>query len=97
MRGEATVTSAGIEGGAVYAISAPLRDAVLKEGEATLHVALRPDSNAADIATRLAKPRGKQSVSTFLRKALNLSPVAIGLLQEAVDRVRRDPCGAAGA
>ncbi len=83
VRGEATVTSAGIEGGAIYAISAPLRDAVLKEGEATLHVALRPDSNVDDIATRLAKPRGKQSVSTWLRKALNLSPVAIGLLQEA--------------
>ena len=32
---------------------------------------------------RLANPRGKQSISTFLRKALNLSPVAIGLLQEA--------------
>jgi uncharacterized flavoprotein (TIGR03862 family) len=83
VRGEAIVTSAGIEGGAIYAISAPLRDAVLKNGEETLYVALRPDSNASDLAARLAKPRGKLSVSTFLRKALNLSPVAIGLLQEA--------------
>jgi uncharacterized flavoprotein (TIGR03862 family) len=81
VRGEAVVTASGLEGGAVYAISAPLRDAVLRDGEATLHVALRPDST--DLETRLAKPRGKQSVSTFLRKALNLSPVAIGLLQEA--------------
>ena len=31
VRGEAVVTSSGIEGGAVYAISAPLRDAVLAE------------------------------------------------------------------
>jgi uncharacterized flavoprotein (TIGR03862 family) len=81
VRGEAVITASGLEGGAVYAISAPLRDAVLQDGEATLHVALRPDS--ADLEMRLAKPRGKQSVSTFLRKALNLSPVAIGLLQEA--------------
>jgi predicted flavoprotein YhiN len=28
-------------------------------------------------------PRGKQSLSNFLRKAVSLSPVAIGLLQEA--------------
>jgi uncharacterized flavoprotein (TIGR03862 family) len=82
-RGEAVVTAAGLEGGAVYAISASLRDAVLRDGEAILRVALRPDSAASDLEVRLGKPRGKQSASTFLRKALNLSPVAIGLLQEA--------------
>jgi uncharacterized flavoprotein (TIGR03862 family) len=83
VRGEALVTSSGLEGGAVYAVSAGLRDAVLRNGEAMLHVALRPDSAAAELEARLAKPRGKQSMSTSLRKALNLPPVAIGLLQEA--------------
>jgi uncharacterized flavoprotein (TIGR03862 family) len=82
-RGEAIVTANGIEGGAIYAISAPLRDAVLKGGEATLHVALRPDSDISELERKLAKPRGKQSASTWLRKVLNLSPVAIGLLHEA--------------
>ncbi|MDQ8732740.1 TIGR03862 family flavoprotein [Bradyrhizobium sp. LHD-71] len=83
VRGEAIITSSGIEGGAVYAISADLRDAVLQNGAAELHVALRPDSTASELEARLAKPRGKQSISTFLRKALNLQPAAIGLLQEA--------------
>jgi predicted flavoprotein YhiN len=83
VRGEAIVTANGIEGGAIYAISAPLRDAVLKNSEATLHVALRLDSDMSEFERKLAKPRGKQSISTWLRKALNLSPVAIGLLQEA--------------
>jgi uncharacterized flavoprotein (TIGR03862 family) len=83
VRGEAIMTAAGIEGGAIYAISAQLRDAILRDGEATLQVALRPDSTISDLETRLARSRGKQSVPTFLRKALNLSPVAIGLLQEA--------------
>jgi uncharacterized flavoprotein (TIGR03862 family) len=82
VRGEAVVTSSGIEGGAVYAVSAPLRDAVLANGEAMLHLALRPDSSTAELEARLTRPREKQSMSTFLRKALNLSPVAIGLLQE---------------
>jgi hypothetical protein len=83
VRGEATITSDGIEGGAVYALSAPLRDAVLAGGEAVLRVALRPDLPHSDLVTRLSAPRKKQSLSTFLRKQLSLSPVAIGLLQEA--------------
>lgn len=82
-RGEAMITSSGLEGGAVYALSAPLRDAVMRDGSAKLSIALRPDLTHDQLAGKLAKPRAKQSVATWLRKALNLSPVAIGLLQEA--------------
>jgi uncharacterized flavoprotein (TIGR03862 family) len=83
VRGEATITRDGIEGGAVYALSAPLRDAVLANGEAVLQVALRPDLSHADLTKRLSVSRKKQSLSTFLRKQLSLSPASIGLLQEA--------------
>jgi uncharacterized flavoprotein (TIGR03862 family) len=83
VRGEAMITAAGIEGGAVYALSAPLREAVLGQGHATLRIALRPDLGASDLAARLAAPRAKQSFSNWLRKAAHLSPVGIGLLQEA--------------
>ncbi|MGQ0686813.1 NAD(P)/FAD-dependent oxidoreductase, partial [Bradyrhizobium sp.] len=82
-RGEAVITRAGIEGGTVYALSAELRDAILRSGQATLTVALRPDLSADGLAKRLSAPKGKQSLSNFLRKAAGLSPVAIGLLQEA--------------
>lgn len=82
-RGEAIVTRSGIEGGAVYALSAELREAVLRDGEATLNVALRPDLGTDELARKLSAPKGKQSLSNFLRKAAALSPVAIGLLQEA--------------
>jgi len=83
VRGEAVITAAGLEGGGVYALSAYLRDAIAAAGEATLHIDLRPDLALADLEKRLARPRAKQSLSTFLRKAAQLSPVAIGLLQEA--------------
>src|SRR6185437_1326929 len=43
IRGEAIVTRSGIEGGAVYALSAELRAAIAASGETILHVALRPD------------------------------------------------------
>ena len=82
VRGEAVITRAGIEGGAVYALSAELREAILTSGQATLQVALRPDIATGDLVKRLSASRGKQSFSNWLRKAAQMSPVAIGLLQE---------------
>ncbi|WP_322516697.1 TIGR03862 family flavoprotein [Rhodopseudomonas palustris] len=86
VRGEAIVTRGGLEGGAVYALSASLRDAVLAAGAATLTIALRPDLCADELTARLGKPKGKQSLSTYLRKAAGLAPAGIGLLQEAAHR-----------
>jgi uncharacterized flavoprotein (TIGR03862 family) len=83
VRGEAMITRSGIEGGAVYALSSQLREAIIAAGEAVLQVALRPEIAVAELVARLEAPRGKQSLSTFLRKAAHLSPAAIGLLQEA--------------
>jgi hypothetical protein len=83
IRGEAIITQSGIEGGAIYTLSAELREAIAKSAEATLSIALRPDLDTGDLAKRLSAPRGKQSLSNFLRKAAKLSPLAIGLLQEA--------------
>ena len=82
VRGEAIVTRTGIEGGVVYALSAELREAI-DRGRATLHVALRPDLEMKELTAKVSVPKGKQSLSNFLRKAVSLSPVAIGLLQEA--------------
>jgi uncharacterized flavoprotein (TIGR03862 family) len=82
VRGEALITQSGIEGGAVYALSSALRDAIAQEGRAVVSVDLRPDMGLADVATKLARPRGSDSLSNFLRKALALSPVAISFLRE---------------
>ncbi len=82
VRGEAVITEYGIEGGVIYAQSARLRDAILTNGEIVAHIALRPDLSQAELAKRLSAPRGKQSFSNFLRKAIGLSPVGIALLHE---------------
>ena len=55
----------------------------MANGTATLNVALRPDLNTDELIAKLSAPRGKQSLSTFLRKAVHLPPVGIALLQEA--------------
>jgi len=83
VHGETIITRAGLEGGAVYALSGVLREAIANTGKATLHVALRPDLAMQDLTAQLSRPRGRQSLSNFLRKAAHLSPAAIGLLQEA--------------
>jgi uncharacterized flavoprotein (TIGR03862 family) len=84
VRGEALITRQGLEGGGIYALAAPLREAIAAAGEAVLHIALRPDLTVAKLQRCLDAPRHKQSLSTFLRKTVNLSPPAIGLLHEAI-------------
>jgi uncharacterized flavoprotein (TIGR03862 family) len=82
-RGEALVTRAGLEGGAIYALSAAIRSAIDGKGDAILQIDLHPDLTAEALTKKLGAVRGKQSLSTFLRKTANLAPVAIGLLHEA--------------
>lgn len=91
VRGEAIVTADGIEGGAVYALSAPLREAIAARGSAPLLVDLRPDLSMEALANKLSAPRKGQSASTFLRKAAALSPVMIGLLREASPTLPSEP------
>lgn len=82
VRGEAILTASGIEGGAIYALSGPIRDAILAHGETTITIDLRPDVRHEIIKRALEAGPGKQSFSSFIRKAAQLSPAAIGLLQE---------------
>jgi predicted flavoprotein YhiN len=112
-RGEAVITEYGIEGGAVYAVSAALRDALDARAAAALNNAgaaatannagaaatapailridLRPDLSEAELSQKLAATRQRESLSNVLRKAVNLSPVAIGVLRESGPALPRAP------
>lgn len=80
--GDAMVTRAGIEGGPVYAIGAPVREA-LADGGCVLEVDLRPGLDADQLVGKLHRRRPKDSASTWLRRSVGLDPVAIALLREA--------------
>jgi uncharacterized flavoprotein (TIGR03862 family) len=82
VRGEAVITRDGLEGGAIYALSPVLREAIEATGDAIVTVDLLPDMSVDEVARRLTAPRGKQSLSNVLRKTLSLSPAAIALAQE---------------
>lgn len=77
VRGEAVITRTGLEGGAVYALGPELR----QSGKLTLD--LKPDLTLAALEERLARPKGKDSQSNWLRKATGLQPAAIAILREA--------------
>jgi uncharacterized flavoprotein (TIGR03862 family) len=81
-RGDVVVTRGGLEGGALYGLSAPLRDALARGEAVYLRVALRPDMTEAHILARLGQRRPKDSTSTWLRRSLHLAPAAVGLLGE---------------
>lgn len=85
VRGEAVISTYGIEGGAIYALSAALRDAIEADGAAVLTVDLKPDLSLGRLTERLQRPRGKASLSNHLRKAAGLDSLAIGLMREAGD------------
>ena len=55
-----------------------------------LKISLRPDLDQPALIARLERPRGKQSLSNFLRKALGLPPVSIGLIREAAIAANTD-------
>ncbi|QGX97618.1 TIGR03862 family flavoprotein [Roseovarius faecimaris] len=75
-RGEVVISAQGLEGGGLYEVSRAVRDG------APLILDLLPDLSATQIRERLARPRGKQSLSNHLRKALKLPPEKQALLME---------------
>lgn len=85
IRGEMVVSSRGLEGGGIYAISRELREG------APLRLDLFPDLNAAQLAQRLARSPHKESTTNRLRKALKLDGVRLALLQECARPLPAEP------
>jgi uncharacterized flavoprotein (TIGR03862 family) len=96
-QGEFVVTDTGIEGSLVYAVSALLRDQIMNEGSATLHIDLLPGRSLEWVTSELAHPRGPRSLSTHLKARLGLHGVKAGLLYELVSKAdMNDPVRLAG-
>jgi uncharacterized flavoprotein (TIGR03862 family) len=83
VRGEAIIARTGIEGGAVYALGPALRDAIGRDGSATLTLDLRPDMSLAEASERLGHTGSSDSAPNRLRRALSLPGLAYPLLREA--------------
>ena len=86
LQGECVLTATGIEGSAVYAVAADLRDAIARDGAATLALDLAPGRDAARLHQALQRPRGKRSIGEHLRRATGLDAVKSALLFEMLPR-----------
>ena len=98
LQGECVATQYGIEGSAIYAISATLRELIDRDGHADLALDLAPSRTEAQLLAALARPRGGRSLSEHLRRAAGLHGVKAGLLHEALPReALQDPARLAAA
>ena len=77
------MTRHGLEGGAIYALSADIREAIARDGHARLWIDLRPDARVEELAAKLAQQPANQSAANRLRKALHMTPLETNLLREA--------------
>lgn len=84
LRGECMVTEHGLEGGAIYALSAALRTQILQCGAATLYVDLLPDHSPEKVLEEVAHGRGTRSMSSHLRSRLGIQGVKATLLRECL-------------
>jgi uncharacterized flavoprotein (TIGR03862 family) len=91
-RGEFLITHYGVEGSLIYAFSAAIRDEILKNGQAIIHLDLAPDWSIEQLATRLSRPRGSRSMSSHIEKSVGIHGVKANLLWEYLPRaVFNDP------
>jgi uncharacterized flavoprotein (TIGR03862 family) len=80
--GEFVITAGGIEGSLVYAASARLRQAIARDGQATVLIDLLPGRSLVQLATGLAKGRGARSLPNHLKEHAGLDGVKAALLRE---------------
>jgi len=81
-QGEFVLSAYGIEGSLVYAASAALREAIARDGRATLTLDLLPAFDAQRVAREAAHPRGSRSLSSHLKSRLGLAGAKLALLHE---------------
>jgi hypothetical protein len=80
--GDAIITTHGLEGGPVYALSAVIRDLLAESSPTTLFLDLKRDQSLERIQEKLARRRGKETLANFLRKTILLTGPAYSLLRE---------------
>lgn len=80
--GECVITTTGIEGSLIYALSAPIREAINRHGSATVHIDLLPSMPRERVEAALGKPRGSRSMAKHLHSQVGIDGVKAALLRE---------------
>ncbi|WP_095121646.1 TIGR03862 family flavoprotein [Pseudomonas sp. Irchel s3f10] len=83
--GECVITATGIEGSLIYALSAPVREAINQYGAAVIHIDLLPGRPVDKLQAALSKPRGSRSMAKHLHSQVGIDGVKAALLRELSD------------
>jgi uncharacterized flavoprotein (TIGR03862 family) len=83
--GECVITATGIEGSLIYALSAPIREAINQYGAAVVHIDLLPGRPVDKLQAGLSKPRGSRSMAKHLHSQVGIDGVKAALLRELTD------------
>ena len=85
-RGEFVATASGVEGSLIYAVSAPLRDTIEREGQAVFELDLLPDHSLDRVLKEVQHPRGARSLANHLKSRLGLEGLKLAVLFEHLGR-----------
>ncbi|WP_312439666.1 TIGR03862 family flavoprotein [Janthinobacterium sp.] len=83
-QGQFVITTGGVEGSLIYALSAALREQIAADGSTTIWLDLVPDFSAERVFDEVTRPRGARSMSSHLQSRLGIKGVKSGLLRECI-------------
>ena len=85
-KGELVITSFGIEGGAVYALSPQIRSELNSKQSATVYLDLKPSLNETEIKQQLKNRPLKIALGKFLLDTIKLSKTQLALLKSLTSK-----------
>lgn len=85
-KGDVVITRLGLEGSAVYALSAEIRSQIEKKGEAKLKVDLKPTTKTDAVLRKLKSPKKKNTWSEHVIWQLKLSKPMFDLVKRTCEK-----------
>jgi uncharacterized flavoprotein (TIGR03862 family) len=85
-QGEILLTETGLEGSLIYALSAPIRERILADGEVTITLDLAPGLPLERVVEEVTRPRGSRSIASHLHGRIGISGVKLALLHEILSK-----------
>ncbi len=85
-KGEFVATATGVEGSLIYAVSALLRDEIIRTGHATLYLDLLPDMTPERVLAEVSHPRGSRSLASHLKSRLGIEGIKAAVLYEVLGK-----------
>ena len=85
-QGEILLTETGLEGSLIYALSAPIRERILADGDLTIALDLAPGLPLERVVEEVTRPRGSRSIASHLHGRIGIGGVKLALLHEILSK-----------